>query len=629
MFGGHYISFTGEPLSEDGDKNYDIPYAGFNGPSIVSPTIYKANTARENINNVAVPLFAKDDKFIGSKLMISETHTETQSFFIVNSLEKLWSLIIATRVTTKSLNEQFPYVHYHEMLGDSLKHHYYMGVYFDVDVPFTGDNFQEKKDSLLEKVIYFETVISSILTRMYDAIDPTHDKTKKYSQRIIYDSSKVGKKVSFHGLVKHRHLVFKHRNVVLVVLLEAIYTCFEEKGSDFFHEPLTGEGTQPIWFDAQIYRSNGSLRCLYSSKIKDITRPVLPFWKNGKFIEWGNSAVSKNYFYESLIYLPMWWISNKASLHVIDCTMTKENELITMDFINDYYKENLHRGTQNINFFVKGLKTALLSFRPINYKIDTVDSTINLNGDMDSTILTLSKVHCHNSNPREIWLALASKFREIYKGVANDYKDQNLSIDKTLESWIDCVTKIEEFLSRISVKDMLVYSQNNSINFSVTDVKSWESNTPTFFDIHIEADYTFICQYFECKIHQTEESCQKENKMSKEKTLHFLKLNAFKKLLCIFKSTSTFCRIKNGNHASNHVFFMVDLLKKEWWQGCWDTECTDNYYAKVISMYKTTSNYAAASEDRVLFGKTDKFNINEDDEVIAAIYKAQNDLFVI
>ncbi len=113
-----------------------------------------------------------------------------------------------------------------------------------------------------------------------------------------------------------------------------------------------------------------------------------------------------------------------------------------------------------------------------------------------------------------------------------------------------------------------------------------------------------------------------------------LSMVEFSKFTLVFSSTSKFCRIKNGYHANNHVYYTVNILAKTFCQKCFDVDCarlTEKRLEEYTQKHPLTNfgkTYKEKSEDYLDIkspkGKSENYSFPFDKDLNSIIHNYLN-----
>jgi hypothetical protein len=88
---------------------------------------------------------------------------------------------------------------------------------------------------------------------------------------------------------------------------------------------------------------------------------------------------------------------------------------------------------------------------------------------------------------------------------------------------------------------------------------------------------------------------------------------AFTSYYTTFRTQSKFCYIKGDQHSHSHVFFVVELVSKQWWQNCLSPGCVDTQRAlKSKTQKKDSSIEPKGTQTQRKFFLTTKVEKNPD-----------------
>jgi hypothetical protein len=304
----------------------------------------------DNINQSEVfkhlKVFSTDKNVQGAKM-----------YFAYSSIEEYWKKL---DINNFSRNND------HEFFSSNLTHCVYTGIFFDVDcsVPENMD-YNIWKGSIQGKVIIFSKELEKIINEIISSND------KIYTKTIIQSSClEEERKISYHVLVKNSVLVFGNLYQIKSVLLEGIFRVYKNYDKKFFDIPKSNEDCgekndienneisktketggdameiekmdqyQKKWLDFQIYRNNGSIRCLYNTKKSNPKRPFV--------IE--KSRPLKSDLLDSFVFLPFKWIqtNNQNPFYTLKVILNTQASAIVKQY--------------NCKWFIQQFESANVSF---------------------------------------------------------------------------------------------------------------------------------------------------------------------------------------------------------------------------------------------------------------------------
>ena len=107
--------------------------------------------------------------------------------------------------------------------------------------------------------------------------------------------------------------------------------------------------------------------------------------------------------------------------------------------------------------------------------------------------------------------------------------------------------------------------------------------------------------------------------MTKAQALDFYKEQIFESFIMVFHSENHYCYIKGGCHSSNTVYYMVDLVRLQWWQGCYSKACAANFMSG--KEQKNSQLKVKLSEN----ARSEKFELFRDDDHLMKVIRAFKD----
>ena len=501
----------------------------------------------------------------------------------------------------------------HELLHHHEGSNVITGVFFDVDGKFSnaknedldevwdiGVPMDETHDSNIAEPgkALFQAVRGELadktrilVTAILSLVDPKQEIGERAAvdiksgacQRIIIQESSDFENmecISFHGLVKLKYGMFASLGEVEMMVLDATCLCVAKYGMDFLKIVALGKRLKKSWLDLGIYRDNRSFRCLFNTKRKCKGRPFLPSVTSTKEFnqnislsldrKWSNCGPNLDVFKDSLIVLPIRWlktpISKSSHLYLYRATASDNPEV--------------EASATSRNRFI-GLITA--SWR--SEMVDSIESD-------DVECRLLSDLHAHF---RSLMIEYCSFKREnvceVEELVSSSSNGERLKymlatlIEKHVYSELDAKKGIlSDVLVKMhdgknnSQKDKELIS-NNAILFVKGEKEEARLDSsislPIFCKDHIKVDV------------DVETLLRDERFRGKEMGAAV----CFKSAIWVFSSENHYCTIKGFYHTHNRVFYVVDLLKKEWSQRCFSEECVAKTAAEVAKAFRNDGKY--------------------------------------
>lgn len=511
-----YFTMVTEPLPE--------PEPAPTDPQCTSLLSHQSRTFKE------IPIALEFLRNAGKqqKLMSMEVNTEgARKYTSYPRLGDYWEHL--RRITNRGTNMNV--IHHHEVLIPNM---IYCGVFYDVDynvnkLDLSQEVYEKLRSELLTKLNYFNEII--INDAFLYSGSPINESPLGPPLVFIQESSRIGKKISFHVIIRHPQLVFKSLHVIQGIMLQSTLKCISDYGTDFF---LTHE--KP-WLDIKIYRNHGTFRCLYSSKKADPTRILLPAMEiigtDTKIIDSLSAhRLSLEYFKKSIIVTPSlsWLYPDEApgEKEEIFVQTLRTNETASEEFWIDYPDPNPNL---DIDPEYESLCTQIEDF---------VGGTVHA-------------------------------IRSVLDKYASSTLDQHALTSAGL---LGAVSLNQPLDNQIFLEELALFLFRQNVIKSVQLLtESAKKDKDPVFQFH-HCYYNHINLNIEGHTVESFASLPKDQQMqvSSESIV-------FQNFYVVFKTRSSLCYIKGDYHSHNHVCFVVDVVSKQWWQNCLSPGCVHQQQA--------------------------------------------------
>jgi hypothetical protein len=411
----------------------------------------------------------------------------------------------------------------------------FRGIFYDVDYdllpngdnPMSTESYNTLRNDLLDKIEDFNQIIIQGAFMKTSELELETDSSPVI---LIQEASKSGKKLSFHINITHPQIVFKTVYVIKAIIAQAALACMQEHGYEFFI------ASKKSWLDLAVYENKKSIRTLYSSKLADTTRPLLPIIKiTGEKKVLIDSLSSRKlnlqYLKDSIICVPsLDWL-----LH--------EDPPSSSSPKNDKKK-----------IYVQDLRTKEDS--GVEYTIDYPEDDPHKNPDKDNealcdriyvfvTAVTAAMVSSTNfyssANPNDMAYSPGSSllFNELIK---NQPLDNQLFVD--------------ELSKFILIQDS--HKRQELVDFT----KPLIHQSPVYYK-YINLNLGGYTAESFCKLSVEDQMQEATNSI------------VFEHYYVVFRSKTQYCYLKGDSHEHNHVCFVVELISRQWWQNCLSPSCVD------------------------------------------------------
>jgi hypothetical protein len=521
----------------------------------------------------------------------------------------------------------------HELLYAHQNYSAITGIFFDVDLKFPEikipkeTKFNALRDKMIKKTrILITSIVSVFYPKQKISSSKPISKDSNCESLVISEASDFVDRtcISLHGIVKFKDTLFYSFKDVQAVLVDALSKCMEEFGLSFLRIPVLDDNgveydekelsqdpetslawskqtDKPGWLDLGIYSSKRSFRCLYQTKRSSRNRPLLPlisslaeFNECRKYPIHGNYSESKNsdkitleIFKNSLIVLPIKWMRTSLTkrkplyYYKVSSAISPDDKIRSgEEFLNKILDSDSSREWEEE---VEGSGPFLelwAKFKALrlNFATFTKDNTY------DSEAIS----NFQSSPAEKLKFALAWLMGEsIVKEVATQEERLTSELAKMILDNNNMKEKTTSFL------------RNNHI--SVSSNGSIESNS---------LEQAVSCPTFSKAFIEIQPDGFYMRNMDPSKADSIPPEFCFKKVFWIFQSNNHYCSIKEFFHTNNHVYYVVDLLKKEWYQKCFSSECIKKnpYLEKRRSSTRTYEDDAdVSSETQIEFGSENPY----------------------
>ncbi len=569
------------------------------------------------------------------KMMSREvTVSGARQYIGYRTLTEYWSYIVGRVHSNKPLSERFQSVNDHEILCNELTQSIYCNVFFDVDCKYPIDEHSQEdilkyRNTLLERVHLLSETIGNVLKKIVkdskaksEISNPVIDEDPIVI--LIQESSQLSSgKISFHGLVKHRNLVFDEISAIKTIVLVALWACIVKYGVHFCFEvnlvnPMTKQCHN--WLDLNVYATNRTFRCMYSTKKNSTDRPLLPIFYKGDGINVENDApatwFNRDILFDALITMPNSWLfsfqgaSQKIDTkYIVKVSSTQENaDLFTQ------FQIELGRETSSVNmaFFVRDMEELITYYKPISmFRSASDQEQESLDSMISSSKNTIMGRHkkCH---PTVILNNLSKKLKELHEATLsspelkqilreyfNVHGDQVSII--TREKCLLCIQALQTYLCEEAYKETTQnqteiirllppdWREREKLCSATVELKKnaskakWQVSkaklVPFWQGLWIKPREQYVHTFFDILANKSEKACFAQYKKTKKQILEFNRARIFESFLLVFHSESHYCYIKQGCHSGNTVYYMVDFITMQWWQGCYSSVCQQKYQA--------------------------------------------------
>lgn len=499
-----------------GMEPYYYPYSG-NSEELVGSEKYFASPfhSYQKIDKIKSD-FCKNLKesflYQNTKILSKEvTDKGAREYHSFKSIHQYWEHFDSENLSKNN---------YHELFSASLNHCVFTGIFFDVD-----QYIKEEQSMLAERKAILKKV-----NLLIDEILKIIGKQRQECNIIIQDASSNAK-ISLHVLVKHPQLIFTSIYHIKVIMLEAVYAILTKRGTSFFNK---SNGDDNIWLDFQVYRDNGTFRCLFNTKRTSPDRPL-------KMLE--DQSITKESFENSLINVPYFWLNNEIIHDTLTNIRPKDEE--DLDPSTKSCLDNLLNEAPWFMSHLDSMRVGLYDFGKTA-------------GFLDFSKLVSSAL---------LGTSVGSAIKSSMSSGLEYESDVN---------FCTCSDAISEAIFNELVKD-------GNITNKILEEKNLEEKSRNIFALkpiyktqypNIDTNIVTDCKNIQLL---SEEECLRREGEPKANCLNVLLSECMTSLIFIYKSKNHYCAIKGGDHSNNHVYYGVELKKRVWWQGCFDEECAVKY----------------------------------------------------
>lgn len=600
--------------------------------------------------NQSIKLVSREINFTGARKIVG-----------YSSFTEYWAYVARNVNQKLPVRNRFCHVNDHEMLINDFTHCIYPGVFFDVDCKYENLSefpnplkfMEQQREDFKQKTLEFAQEIARVLNNIISPSAPHLASNDHVSIMIQESSSLISGKISFHGFVRHHHLIFDNTMVIKAVLLASVWQCIQNKGVEFFFDsynrhPITDACHD--WLDLGIYAAGRTFRSLYSTKRNSTDRPLLPIYFNGTWMDPQQDDLSKWFtkelFFEGLINMPNPWLfSGRPStvFYVVKPTTTPKNE----EMIRALSAEmSPVISKYDLKAIVRAMEDASEYYKPFSsYSITTNKEQASLDAMVTSSKHAINGRHV-GCKPETILKELALKLKKVHSDAVKS-PELKIILDKyfeengghvsllTREKGLACIQVVQSLLCEIAYRDTTNYvsdirriiprdhfeqkkiKENNKDMEKIVKQSNWNlqksAMVPHWMGLYLTVVEKFVHKYFNVLENTSEEECFREHRKTKAQVLEFYRQNIFSKFTLVFHSQNHYCYIKKACHSNNTVYYMVDLVKLQWWQGCYNKNCIAQYKAS-----KEKNNPQAKKKDTNFKesenGRSEKFDFSRDDE---------------